>query len=481
MTLSREFMLERMLASDRAWNGRFLTGVLSTGIYCLPSCTARKPKPENVRFFFTETEAQSAGLRACRRCRPNDFYRDFDPDFERLTALTAQIGEEPGAFEGVESLAESSGLGVTKLHALFRRHYHTTPAVYLNRARIAAACRLLTDPAAPTALDAAVAVGYESLSAFNENFRRWTGLSPTEYRRLGAESTFAIALPPNYRPEYPLGLQGRDAESRTERVQGCCLTKAIHLDERPALLHLEFCGEIAQCRVEAASTVGAEEMRAAHGIALRLLNLASDPGPFERRLEEQGDLFRLVERRQGLRIPLAATLFEGLVWSIVGQQVNLSFAASLRRTLAELCGERIDDRFVAHPTPQQIAQLDYSDLTPRQFSRSKAEYLIDTARLIASGELPLETFADAPASQVEKRLLAQRGLGPWSVNYLMLRSCGFADCVPVGDSGLRAALKRFYALDTAPDAPQTLALMEAFAPFRSLATYHLWYSLGEVE
>ena len=101
------------------------------------------------------------------------------------------------------------------------------------------------------------------------------------------------------------------------------------------------------------------------------------------------------------------------------------------------------------------------------------------ARAIVSGELNLPDDTDMPATLLEKRLLGVRGLGPWSVNYILMRGYGYADCVPVGDSGLRAALKRFFALDVAPDGPQVLQRMEAFAPYRSLATYHLWMSLGD--
>src|SRR5690242_1269130 len=99
--------------------GRVIIGVLSTGIYCLPSCTARRPKDENVRFFDTEEDAQAVGLRPCLRCRPDYFYRDFDPDRERLNTLVMALQRDPGAFSvGLESMVESSGIGTTKLHAL---------------------------------------------------------------------------------------------------------------------------------------------------------------------------------------------------------------------------------------------------------------------------------------------------------------------------------------------------------------------------
>jgi AraC family transcriptional regulator of adaptative response / DNA-3-methyladenine glycosylase II len=92
MILTRDHMLQRFYARDRASDGRFITGVLTTGIYCLPSCTARKPLPENVRFFANRDDARAAGLRACLRCRPDDFYQQYDPD---VHLLDTRVGWRP--------------------------------------------------------------------------------------------------------------------------------------------------------------------------------------------------------------------------------------------------------------------------------------------------------------------------------------------------------------------------------------------------
>lgn len=184
---------------------------------------------------------------------------------------------------------------------------------------------------------------------------------------------------------------------------------------------------------------------------------------------------RLVEGSRGLRIQQTADAFEGLVWVIVGQQVNVSFAAICRARLAELAGTPVGD-MVAHPSADEVARLDVADLLPLQFSRRKAEYVIDTARLIASGELDLERLRTEPAQEIERTLLAVRGLGRWSVNYLMMRSFGLADCVPAGDSALGSALTNFFGLSARPDADETVRQMEVFAPHRSLATIHLWRS-----
>jgi AraC family transcriptional regulator of adaptative response / DNA-3-methyladenine glycosylase II len=456
MILTRDHMLQRFYARDRASNGRFITGVLTTGIYCLPSCTARKPLPQNVRFFATRDDARSAGLRPCRRCRPDDFYQQYDPDVHLLETLAADVRRDPSGFADAAAMVARSGIGTTKLNALFRQHFHTTPAAFLARERVAAACDALAD--GRTVTDAAYAAGYESLSAFHLNFRRQTGLTPGEYRALGSGSGFTMTLPEGFRAEAVLTYLGRDPASPVERVRGGELVKGLRLGGAPARLRLAFEDGAARCDVEAERTVGAAEMREAHAAAVRMLGLASEPAAFERHVARRPELARLVERRPGLRLPQTADAWECLVWTIVGQQVNLPFAFALRGVIAELAGEPAGDGLRAHPTPRAVARLDYADLTSRRFSRRKAEYV-------------------APA--LERRLLEVRGLGPWSVAYLMMRGYGFADCVPVGDAGLAAALQRHFDLDHRPGPAETRVLMEPFAPFRSLATYHFWTSLGD--
>ncbi len=478
-TLTRSQKLARAHARDRTFDGRFITGVLSTGIYCLPSCGARRPKPENVRFFDDETGAQGAGLRPCKRCRPDLFYRNCDPDVEIAEAIAERIRTDPASFPDAGSVATAAGFGVTATNDLFRRHFHDSVGGFLAAARVRHAARALLETrrrVVSIALDA----GFESQSAFHDRFRRLTGMTPAAYRKLGAAQRFAIALPDGYRADEALASLGRDLESVSERAVGKTFWKALLLENSPARLAIDLgrAGS-ARCRVESARPVGAEGMAAAHAAAQRMLGLASDPSAFERRMARTPKLRRLLGDRRGLRIPLTTSVFEGITWTIVGQQVNLAFAATCRRRLIELAGRNAGDGMVAHPSPAEVARVDYADLTKLQYSRRKAEYIVDTARLIASGELPAESLPDASALRIERTLLAVRGIGVWSAQYVLMRSCGLADCVPVGDAGLVVALQRFFDLDERPGPDETRALMEPFAPHRSLATFHLWKTLGD--
>ena len=92
----------------------------------------------------------------------------------------------------------------------------------------------------------------------------------------------------------------------------------------------------------------------------------------------------------------------------------------------------------------------------------------------------METFPLGDPAEAAARLSAVRGIGPWTTHYVLMRGCGFPDCMPLGDAGLTLALQRHHGLDHRPDARETAALMAPFAPFRSLATFHLWASLKGV-
>lgn len=468
-------MLALMYASDSAADGRFITGVLTTGIYCVPSCRARKPNPENVRFFATEQEARCAGLRPCRRCRPHHFYERYDPDLHLAVGVADLARRAPGALAGVHGLVRVAGVGATKLHALFRRHYHTTPAAFLSRTRIAAACQLLLHGRASTS-EVAFAVGFEAVSTFYEQFVRRMGLTPGEYRRLGQASGFRLRLPPGHAPAHALRVLGRDAESRTEGARGSAAFKVLRLSTTPAVLRMEIRGGSVDCVVDSPRRLPAEDLRAAHCAAVRLLGLQMDPAPFQRLVTARGE-GRLLGDRCGLRVPLTADPWEALVWAVIGQQVNLRFACALRRELIHLCGEHVDGKHRAHPGPASVAAAGSTELVRRRFTRRKAEYLVDVARRVASGDLPLASLEDMPAPEAERRLREAPGIGPWSAQYVLMRGLGFADCVPVGDSQLALALQRYHSLADAPGPEQTLALMQPFAPFRSLATWHLWESL----
>jgi AraC family transcriptional regulator, regulatory protein of adaptative response / DNA-3-methyladenine glycosylase II len=477
MKLQRETMLEALYRRDRVHDGRYLVGVQTTRIYCLPSCPARKPRPEHVLFFLTQDAALRAGFRACKRCRPDLFYSGLDPDLDALETLLARMRADPARYGSTSALAAESGFGRSKLAALVREHYQTTVSRLLLRARLDAARRLLSTSSLATS-DVGFAAGFDSVAAYYRNFRRATGLSPGDFSTLPGRDTWTLLLPRGWCGDAMLRIHGRDVDGPAERVSGKAVAKSFVADGTPAILHLRLDGSRALVRVECPGRRSDAMAYAAHALAVRLLGLDADPASFVRNVTAPRDA-ALVGRRPGLRVAQMADAWDALCWSIIGQQINLRFATVLRRRLIEHCGAPAPNGMRIHPTPADVATLDPATLRPMQFSLRKAEYVIGAARAIVEGRLPVDALARMPVSRARATLLALPGVGPWTTEYVMMRGLGFEDCVPVGDAGLVAALRRHYALDARPDAARTAELMAPFAPYRSLATEHFWQSLGD--
>lgn len=289
-------------------------------------------------------------------------------------------------------------------------------------------------------------------------------------------SAFAIPLPAGYRPDWVFKYHGRDPAGPTERVDGTRLTKAVDIGGRPVILDMSIGGQ--SVGVATVPALSAEETETARRIVARMLGLTGDPTGFEARAATEPAVARLIGDRAGLRFPLSATIFEGLVWAIVGQQVNLTFAATLRRTVIELAGMAAPDGMIVHPGPVAVAALDPEELGRRKFSRAKAAYLVGAATAIAEGRLDLEALPTLPAEEAAARFAGIKGIGPWTANYVLLRACGHPDVVPAGDAGLAAGLQAYFGLDRRPTPEEQRTLMAPFAPHRSYATGHFWAAWG---
>ena len=163
------------VAKDRRFDGQFVTGVLSTGIYCRPSCPARPPKRENVRFFADGAGARAAGLRACLRCRPDDIARD-------QAAVRAVLDAVQGAGEAprLDELAALTGYSASHLQRLFTRDMGMSPAAYYRALRSERAARALSG--AERVTDAIYDAGYNAPSRFYADSGERMGMAPSAWK-----------------------------------------------------------------------------------------------------------------------------------------------------------------------------------------------------------------------------------------------------------------------------------------------------------
>lgn len=288
----------------------------------------------------------------------------------------------------------------------------------------------------------------------------------------------AIALPPGYQSADVLAFHSRDAEAVAEQVTPGRIRKGVLLGGVAVLLDVALEPGIARCEVHAEGALAAPAGAMVHDALLNILGLRIDPAPFLALAADDALLGTLAHQRPGLRIVQSATIFEALTWAIIGQQINLNFAIALRRTFIQQAGRPHSSGLWCYPEARQVAALDVEQLTARKFSRSKAETLLRLARLVDAGALTLERGDDI--ERASAALLAVKGIGPWTVNYALLRGYGYADCSLHGDVAIRAALQHLLGEDAKPDMARTEALLERYKPHRTMAAAHLWASLHPV-
>ncbi|MBC7683679.1 MAG: DNA-3-methyladenine glycosylase 2 family protein [Bdellovibrionales bacterium] len=265
-------------------------------------------------------------------------------------------------------------------------------------------------------------------------------------------------------------------EGVAERVEPARIRKGVMIDGVPVLLDVALAADTAACTVAADGKLSAPARRQVDEALLNILALRIDPVPFLNAVDSDPLLGPLARRQSGLRIVQSATIFEALTWAIIGQQINLTFAIALRRTFILQAGRAHSSGIWCYPEAADVARLPINELTSRKFSRSKAETLLRLAQLVDNGQLALERGDDVAA--ISASLLAIKGIGPWTVNYALLRGYGHADCSLHGDVAIRAALQRLLGEESKPDMARTEALLARYAPHRTMAAAHLWASLA---
>lgn len=185
-----------------------------------------------------------------------------------------------------------------------------------------------------------------------------------------------------------------------------------------------------------------------------------------------------VDSFYGLRIMGIPDLFEALCWGILGQQINLPFAYTLKRRLVENFGRSIDwggEKYWIFPTPSDIAGLKVADFDGLQMTVKKCEYLIGVATLMAQGKLSKEMLtATGDIKKAEKMLVSIRGIGPWTANYVLMRCLRFPSAFPIDDVGLHNAIKHLMGRETKPSKDEILKLSARWAGWEAYATFYLW-------
>lgn len=209
-------------------------------------------------------------------------------------------------------------------------------------------------------------------------------------------------------------------------------------------------------------------------------DLETDLKPFYRFAANDKLLSPLIKKYYGYRIIGQPDLFESVVWAVLGQQINLSFAYTLKQRFVEQFGERLfwnNQSFFLFPMPELVAGLTDEVLLPLQFSRQKSHYTIGIAEAFATGAISKEMLSGLPLAEAKEKLMKIKGIGNWTANYALMKTFRYPDAFPLEDAGLHNAIKNLKKLDRKPTLDEVKRIFKKYKGWEAYATLYLWKSL----
>ena len=295
-----------------------------------------------------------------------------------------------------------------------------------------------------------------------------------------AGSTLIIPVQPPFSWKECLWYLDRGFKDCLHVIDGVMVRKLVLFDGKPVVFKVTYHNEI---RVDILHNPQAVDQSMVRKYVESWFDLSRDLGEFIGIAAKDKILYPLLNKFHGLRIVGIVDIFEALAWSVIGQQINLHFAYKMKSALVKEYGLKLtinEEEFYTFPNPEIIAELQIKDLLPLQFSRQKADYLIGIANLLAEDKFQKAELESFTYLETIKKLVAIRGIGPWSANYVALRCLKKMEAFPIDDAGLQNALKNELGLDQKPDIKQIEKLGNSWNPWQAYATLYLWRSLAAV-
>ncbi|NNG37960.1 DNA-3-methyladenine glycosylase 2 family protein [Flexivirga sp. ID2601S] len=482
MLTDRETCLTAVRSRDARFDGWFVTGVRTTGIYCRPSCPATPPKARNITFYPSAAAAQAQGFRACKRCRPDT--SPGSPEWNVRADLVARamrlIADGVIDREGVPGLSRRLGYSVRQIERQVRAELGASPLA-LARAQRAQTARVLIETTALPLTEVAHAAGFGSIRSFNDTVREVFALSPRELRArtsAGVAGTseapdawhFLTVRLPHRTPLCPDNLFGHLAATAVPGVEEWrdgAYRRTLDLPHGPALVSLRP----ADGHISAALWLSdLRDLTVAISRCRWLLDLDADPAAIDAHLGTDPRLRPLVDAAPGRRVPRTVDGPELAVRLVLGQQISTKAARTHAARLVTAYGQPVDDPLggLTHVFPRPEALATAADETLAMPERRR-QTLRGLASLLAAGDIDLSPGADWEHARA---LLGELpGIGAWTVEGVAMRALGDPDAFPATDLGLRQGMA---SLGLPDGGAAAMTASVPWRPWRAYAVQHLW-------
>ncbi len=478
MHTDTERCVRAVQSKDARFDGWFFTAVLTTRIYCRPSCPVVPPKPENMTFHPSAAACQQAGFRACKRCRPDT--SPGSPEWNLRADLTARamrlIADGVVDREGVPGLAARLGYSTRQVERQLLAELGAGPLA-LARAQRAQTARLLIETTPLPMADIAFAAGFSSIRTFNDTVREVYALAPSELRTRAPRNRPAPTAPgalslrlPFRTPLNPDNLFGHLAATAVPGVEEWrdgAYRRTLRLPYGHGIVALTPHPDHIACRL---SLSDLRDLTVAISRCRRLLDLDADPTAIDDQLRADPLLAPLVDKAPGRRVPRTVDEAEFAVRAVLGQQVSTAAARTHAARLVTAHGDPVDDpegglthRF---PSTGALAAVDPETLAMPRTRRATFTTLVAH---LSDGSVNLGVESDW--AETRARLLDLPGFGPWTADVIAMRALGDPDAFLPTDLGIRRAAAGL----GLPSTPAALtARAAAWRPWRAYAVQYLW-------
>lgn len=486
--LDRDVCYVAVDSRDARWDGRFFLGVRTTGIYCRPSCPARTPLPHNCEYFRTSAAAVASGYRACKRCRPDALpgSREWDSGTDVISRAVRAIRDGYIDEHGVSGLAAKLGLSERHLHRLFIEKMGASPSE-LNQTRRSQTARLLIEQTSLSMADIAFSAGFGSIRQFNDAVLSEYGTTPSLLRRAAIatkpgthqrnESTdhLSLSLRLKFRPPYDIDVllgflnmhlvAGREQLSvNTDTGETDGVIRALDTPHGlgsvtvPSILD----GPMLTLRLNLPTLADLTNVLPA---LRRWLDLDADPATINESLSSSERMASIIHQHPGIRIPGTLNRNETAIFTVLGQQVSLAAARTFQSRFMARFSEPDATGLRVFPQLQDLQHIKATDFqSALGLTNTRASTLATLIAALAN-DVSLDDYEDRDL--IKSNLLALKGIGPWTVEYIALRCLDDPDAFPSGD----LVLKRALGISAVKDVER---LAERWRPWRGYALMHLW-------
>ncbi|MEU5159962.1 AlkA N-terminal domain-containing protein [Streptomyces sp. NPDC020875] len=489
MHTDTERCVRAVQSKDARFDGWFFTAVLTTRIYCRPSCPVVPPKPENMTFYPSAAACQQAGFRACKRCRPDTSPGSPEWNARADTVARAMRLIRDGVVDrdGVPGLAARLGYSTRQIERQLSAELGAGPLA-LARAQRAQTARVLIETTGLPMAEIAFAAGFSSIRTFNGTVREVFALAPGELRAraarrpggannvngmngAGTGTPGAITLRLPFRaplnPDNLFGHLAATAVPGVEEWRDGAYRRTLRLPYGTGIVALAPRPDHIACRLLLTDT---RDLTIAISRCRWLLDLDADPVAVDGQLATDPLLKPLVTKAPGRRVPRTVDAAEFAVRAVLGQQVSTAAARTHAARLVTAHGDPVDDPEggLTHlfPTSEALAGLDPEALA---LPRSRRTTLITLVTALADGRLALGV--DSDWDDARAGLSALPGFGPWTVEVIAMRALGDPDAFLPTDLGMRRAATSL----GLPAGPAALtAHAAAWRPWRAYAVQYLW-------